>query len=143
MTNCDGTLGGFDSRLFNVPKKNIEKAIDTLHQKNTELWIPEKWEEYNTWKQRGYDFLYSRIFYFKSEPEEMYYVTFVSDGNENQERNGPTILAIRSVFTKKHNNWLLIDDFEITEKERIEKRFEVEIVLKLEKYSKTKALRIN
>ena len=85
----------------------------------------------------------SRIFYFKSEPEEMYYVTFVSDGNENQERNGPTILAIRSVFTKKHNNWLLIDDFEITEKERIEKRFEVEIVSKLEKYSKTKALRIN
>ena len=138
FSNC-GTLGGFDSRNFATPKKNIEKAIDTLFVKNPELVIPEKWKEYDTWKKRGFGFLDTRIFYFQSEPEEMYYVSFVSDGNEKQDKNGPTILAVRSVFTKRHNDWLKEEDFGDDEKERIKKRFDIEIIRKLEKYSGIKA----
>ncbi|WPO77077.1 hypothetical protein [Flavobacterium sp. KACC 22761] len=143
LISCDGTLGGFDSRNFATPKKNIEKAIDTLFNKNAELEIPEKWKEYDNWKKRGYDFLDTRIFYFQSEPEEMYYVSFVTDGNEKQDENGPTILAIRSIFTKRHNKWLKEEDFSVDEKERIENRFDAEIISKLEKYSGIKAIREN
>lgn len=143
IISCDGTLGGFDSRNFVTPKQNIEKAIDTLFAKNPELKIPEKWKEYDNWKKSGYDFLDTRIFYFQSEPEEMYYVSFVEDGNEKQNENGPTILAIRYIFTKRHNKWLKEEDFEIGEKERIEKRFDTEVVSKLEKYTGVKATREN
>jgi len=138
--NC-GTLGGFDSRNFTTPKKNIEKAIDTLFAKNPELVIPEKWKSNDDWKKRGFGFLDTRIFYFQSEPEEMYYVSFVSDGNEKQDENGPTILAVRSVFTKRHNKWLKEEDFDDNAKERIENRFDTEIISKLEKYSGLKATR--
>ena len=142
LSNC-GTLGGFDSRNFATPKKNIEKAIDTLFIKNPELEIPEKWKEYDTWEKRGFGSLDTRIFYFQSEPEEMYYISFVGDGNEKQDENGPTILAIRSIFTKRHNKWLKEEDFGDDEKERIEKRFDTEIISKLEKYSGIKATRHN
>ena len=141
LISCDGTLGGFDSRYFETPKKNIEKAIETLFVKNSELEIPEKWKDNDNWKKRGFGFLDTRIFYFNSEPEEMYYVSFVENGNGKQNENGPTILAIRSVFTKRHNQWLKEEDFDEIEKQRIENRFDTEIIGKLEKYSGLKASR--
>lgn len=141
LISCDGTLGGFDNRIFSTPKKNIEKAIDTLFVNNAELEIPEKWKEYDTWEKRGFGSLDTRIFYFQSEPEEMYYVSFVGDGNEKQDENGPTILAIRSIFTKRHNKWLKEEDCDDNLKERIENRFDTEIISKLEKYSGIKAIR--
>ncbi|MDR7211676.1 hypothetical protein J2W48_003633 [Flavobacterium piscis] len=141
LISCDGTLGGFDNRNFETPKQNIEKAIETLLVKNPELEIPEKWNDNDNWKKRGFGFLDTRIFYFQSEPEEMYYVSFVEDGNEKQNKNGPTILAIRSVFTKRHNQWLKEEDFDYNTKERIENRFDTEIISKLEKYSGLKATR--
>ncbi|AWV97142.1 hypothetical protein [Arcticibacterium luteifluviistationis] len=143
MISCDGTLGGFESRSFNTPKQNIKRAIDTLFATNNELKIPEKWNEHDDWEDRGFGFLDTRIFYFQSEPEEMYYVSFVENGNEKQDENGPTILAIRSIFTKRHNNWLKEEDFDDMEKERIETRFDTEIISKLENYSGVKAVRKN
>lgn len=140
---CDGTLGGFDNRNFVTPKQNIEKALDTLFSKNIKLTIPEKWEEYDNWKKIGYDFLDTRIFYFQSKPEEMYYVSFVGNGKEKQDENGPTILAIRAVFNEKYKKWLKEEDFNNDEKERIEKRFDKEIINKLEKYSGVKATKQN
>ena len=71
----------------------------------------------------------------------MYYVSFVENGNGKQNENGPTILAIRSVFTKRHNQWLKEEDFDEIEKQRIENRFDTEIIGKLEKYSGLKASR--
>ena len=136
-------MGGFDSRNFVTPKQNIEKAIDTLFVKKPEFKIPEKWKEYDTWKKRGFSSLDTRIFYFQSEPEEMYYVSFVEDGNEKQDENGPTILAIRSIFTKRHNKWLKEEDFGVDEKDRIKKRFDREIISKLEKDSGVKSTRQN
>ena len=139
LISCDGTLGGFDNRNFETPKQNIEKAIETLFVKNPKFEIPEKWKVNDNWKKRGFGFLDTRIFYFQSEPEEMYYVSFVENGKEKQNENGPTILAIRSIFSKRHNQWLNEEDFENDEKERIEKRFDMEIISKLEKYSGIKA----
>ena len=138
IISCDGTLGGFDNRSFATPKQNIEKAIDTLFAKNPEFKIPEKWKEYDNWKKSGYDFLDTRIFYFQSEPEEMYYVSFVENGNKKQDENGPTILAIRSVF---RHRWLNEEDYGDKEKQRIENRFDKEVISKLEKYSGVKPTR--
>src|SRR5258708_33537125 len=79
LTSC-GTLGGIgDTINFPTSKKKLEIAMDSLYIIHPEYKIPREWETYNSWHQRGYDFLESRIFYFKSFPEEMYYMTFIGD----------------------------------------------------------------
>ena len=142
MISCDGTLGSFNGRKFTTPKKNIEKAIDTLFAKNPEYKIPENWKIYDNWKKAGYDFLDTRIFYLQSEPKEMYYVSFIGNGNEKQNENGPTILAIRAVNFGNYS-WSNYEEFTKKERERIEQRFDNEIISKIEKYSGVKATRKN
>ena len=78
LTSC-GTLGGFDTIEFPTSKQRLVWAIENLYTQNPEFVIPDNLKHLDDWKKRGYGFLDSRIFYFKSSPEEMYYVTFVGD----------------------------------------------------------------
>jgi hypothetical protein len=141
MIGC-GTLGdGFGEWNFSVSRKKLEIAIDSLYKIHPEYSIPQKWEKQNDWSERGYDFLESRIFYFKSSPEEMYYVTFIGDSATLANPSNVNI-GIRSVFKENtHKQWLLSDDLNSPEKERIENRFDSEIIPKLEEYTKTKVSR--
>lgn len=125
-----GTLGSFNSRKFHFGKDDIISALDSLE----EYKIPDKWIEKDNWSKRGYDFLESRIFYLQNEPEEMYYVTY--RGNSKV-----MVMSIRAVFDKNHVRWLLEEDFFNAEKERIESRFDKEIIAKLEKITNSKAER--
>lgn len=127
-----GTLGGFDSRKFETDKKTLAIGIDSLYKQHPEYVIPDKWKDFDNWSERGYDFLDGRILYFTSSPEEMYYLTILA-GND-------TRIAIRAVHTGS-GRWLLEDDFSLTEKERIEKRFDFEIISQLEKLTKSKSVR--
>lgn len=137
LISCDGTLGSFNIISFPVSKKKIEIAIDSLYSNNPEYKIPSKWEEHNNWSKRGYDFLESRIFYFKEKPEEMYYVTFV--GEEETLKDTTHIdIAIGSVFVGSKRNWFE-EDFSKEEENRIQTRFKKEIISKLEKYTNSKA----
>ncbi len=135
-----GTLGGFDNGTFPVTKRKLEIAIDSLYALHPEYEISTQWEKYNDWSARGYDFLESRIFYFKSPPEEMYYVTFVGDTAKISKTTDARI-AIRSVFKGNTKRWVLEKEVDSKERERIEKRFDDEIISKLEQYTQTKAER--
>ncbi len=138
LISCDGTLGGFNIVSFPVSKKRIEIAIDSLYSKNPEYKIPAKWEEQNNWSKRGYDFLESRIFYFKEKPEEMYYISFI--GEEETFKDTTHIdIAIRSVFVGRKMDWLKQEDFSKEEESRIQTRFKTEIISKLEKYTNSNA----
>jgi hypothetical protein len=145
LTGCfygAGTLGGFDIRAFPTSKKNLVRAIDTLFAKHPEYIIPYKWESRDDWKARGYDFLDSRIFYFNSNPEEMYYVSFIGDANDSiQADTTITSISIRAVSSKETAGWTLEKETSSADKEEIEKRFDKEIISKLEKYTRTKATR--
>jgi hypothetical protein len=138
LISCDGTLGGFNIISFPVSKKKIEIAIDSLYSKNPEYKIPSKWEKHNNWSKRGYDFLESRIFYFKEEPEEMYYISFIGDEEIFKDTTHIDI-AIRSVFAGRKMDWLKQEDFSKEEESRIQTRFKKEIISKLEKYTNSKA----
>ena len=127
-----GRLGGFGPIKFRTDKKILRTGIDSLYKLHPEYNIPEKWEDFDSWSERGYDFLEGHILYFSSSPEEMYYVTIL-EGDE-------TRIAIRAVNTGSPR-WLLEEDFSSTEKERIEKRFDFEIISKLEKLTKSKSVR--
>jgi hypothetical protein len=100
---------------------------------------PDKWKKEDDWKERGYDFLDSRIFYFKSEPEEMYYVSFYGDANDaHQADTTNTGISIRAVDNGANYIWTKESDISSSEERRIKKRFQSEIISKLEKFTNTK-----
>ena len=136
LINCDGTLGGFDTISFPTSKKKIEIAIDSLYFNYPEYKIPDKWKEENDWSKRGFNFLNSRIFYFKENPEEMYY-TSIRVGNDSLTHID---IAIRSVFMGSKRKWLKQEDFTKEEENRIQTRFKTEIISKLEKYTNSKSI---
>lgn len=139
LISCDGTLGGFNTRIFPVSKEKLVIAIDSLYKENPKLYIPEKWKENDSWKKRGYGFLDTRIFYLKNDPEEMYYISFIGDSNDSiQTNNNSTSIAIRAVYTNRFRKWFYEEEFDENEKERIENRFDKEIISKLEKYTGVK-----
>ncbi|MGF7073846.1 hypothetical protein [Mucilaginibacter sp. 3215] len=135
-----GTIGGIGKEVdFPVSKQNLEKAIDSLYAKHPEYKIPGKWKAFDGWSKAGYDFLESKIFYFKSPPEEMYYVTFIGDSAmlANPRKVG---IGLRAIYNgDAHGKWLLESELNSEEKERINTRFANEIITKLELYTKTKA----
>ncbi len=139
MTIClgCGTLGGFKPWTFTTSKRNLVNAIDTLFNKNPQYKIPAKWKSLDDWKERGYDFLDSRIFYFKSTPEEMYSGTFLGNlNNSAQVDTNTTTICIRAV-DNGNRHWTLENETSSSEKKRIENRFQVEVISKLEEYTKT------
>lgn len=135
ISGCDigaGTLGGFDPIKFETDKKTLRMGIDSLYQLHPEYVIPDKWKDFDSWSEGGFDFLEGHILYFSSSPEEMYYVTILA-GEE-------TRIAVRAVNTG-NNYWPKEEDFSLAEKARIEKRFDFEIISKLEKLTKSKSVR--
>src|SRR5438046_488962 len=93
-----GTLGGFDEVYFSTSKQNVVNAIDTLYSRHPQYKIPDNWKSFDSWKERGFGFLDSRIFYFNSKPEEMYYVTFLGNAKDTiQLQNGIVGMAIRAI----------------------------------------------
>ncbi len=137
-TNCDGTLGGFNTISLPTSKKKLETAFDSLYSNYSEYKIPSKWIEYDHWSKSGYDFLDSRLLYFNQSPEEMYYISFVGD-EETFKDTTHIDIAIRSVFIGRKRKWLKQEDFNKEEENRIQTRFKTEIISKLEKYTNSKA----
>ena len=136
-----GTLGGFDIRTFPTSKKVLVRSIDTLFARHPEYIIPEKWKNIDTGFAIGYNFLDSRFFYFNATPEEMYYVSFIGDANGSiQKDTTATRISIRAV-NDGTSGWKLEKKFNSSERERIEKRFDKEIIYKIEEYTKCVAIR--
>ncbi len=87
---------------------------------------------------KNHSFLRTVIFYFDDLPNEMYYVSFVDAGtgdNPNYSR-----LSIRGV-ENGNGLWKEFEEFNIDEQKRIAKRFDVEIVKRLEHILGTISLR--
>ncbi len=134
-----GMLGGFDRRTFPSSKRDLAKSIDKLYRKYPEYVIPDKWKKYDDWKERGFGFLDTRIFYFKDAPEEMYYVSFYGDSVEQHSLYKISI-AIRAVCSGTAY-WKLEKEYKRKERERIEQRFDKEIISKLEQDMEVQAYR--
>jgi hypothetical protein len=114
-----------------VGKKQLNDAIDTFYRQNPEYTIPEKWEQFNSWHGRGYDFLEDKIFYFKDPPEEMYYVTIYGD-SAMQANPDQIQIAVRAVCNGALH-WNKKSDFKAAEVKRVQDRFHNEVITKLDK----------
>jgi hypothetical protein len=134
-----GTLGGIGPTFyFPTSKLKLDKSFSKLYNEHPYYIIPANLKKYDTWSERGYDFLEGRILYFKSPPEEIYYLTYIGDPTDLID-TARIAIAIRAVFfPNKPTKWLLGDDLSLEEKDRITRRFKDGIISKLEKYTNTK-----
>jgi hypothetical protein len=130
LQSC-GTLGGFETVTLTTSKQKLEKGIDSLYLAYPDYRIPSKWKSKDDWSARGYDFLESRLFYFKNKPEELYYVSFVGDSQILADTTQVSI-SVRAV-TNESSGWQLEKDISSGEHDRIELRFRKEIIEKLER----------
>lgn len=135
LTQCNigaGTLGSFDDRRFAVTKSDFLTAFDSL----TEKQIPDKWRETAVSIEQTYAFLADDVtcLYLNDTPEEMYFVSY--KGNSKF-----TIISVRSVF--RHGRWSVQGNLDDEEIDRIETRFDNEIIKKIENKTRTKAERID
>lgn len=124
-----GTLGSFERRQFKVKKTDFIIVFDTLNERQ----IPEKWKETAMSIENTYAFIKENTcLYMKGYPEEMYFVSY--NGNSKF-----TVISVRSVY--KGGRWLAREKFDDREVERIENRFDEEIVKTIEEATGTKAQR--
>ena len=132
-------LGRWPERTFPISKKKLTVAISQLYDQNVEYKVPSKWIEEDSSEIKSYFYLPSTTFYFKENPEEMYFVTFIGDDKMLVD-SSKTIIAIRSV-NYGGGKWFRYDDESPAEQVRIEKRFDKEIISKLELFTGTDALK--
>jgi hypothetical protein len=141
LYRCDSSdtlLGGWPDRTFPISRKKLTSAINQLYDKNVEYKVPGKWMEEDSSIIKSNFYLLSTTFYFKENPEEMYFVSFIGDDSMLAD-SSKTIISIRSV--NNGEKWLRYVDENPAERVRIEKRFDKEIISKLELYSGTNSLK--
>ena len=135
----DGALGGWDIIEFKTSEAKLKQAIDSLYKLEPSYKTKGNWKyESNEWLKDHY-YLNTVIFYFNSPPEEMYYVTYVDNGNGDNPNFSR--LAIRAVQISS-NSWKRYQDVSKNEKLRIEKRFHKYIVKRLEMLTKVESSKI-
>ena len=135
LSQCNigaGTLGSFDDRRFSLQKSDFLTVFDSL----TEKQIPDKWKDTAASIENTYDFLANDVtcLYLKDNPEEMYFVSY--QGNSKF-----TVISVRSVF--RNGRWAVKGDLDDEEIDRIETRFDKEIINKIEGRTRTKAERVD
>jgi len=141
LCSCDfeeNALGEWPERTFPISRKKLTAAINHLNDQNVEYKVPGKWIEEDSSEIKSYFFLISTTFYLSDNPEEMYFVTLIGDSTMLAD-SSKTIIAIRSVYND--GAWLRYSDERPAEQVRIEKRFDKEIISKLELYSGADALK--
>lgn len=131
-----GSLGGWASITFPVPKDKLKLAIDSLRNTNPENEIPEKWRyDSEYWERDAGGVKEPEVLYIKKQPEEMYFFSYIPM-EDNQSKTSTTI-ALRSVF--RNGTWHRKAVLDTTEQRRISRRFYEEIIAKLELITNTKS----
>lgn len=133
--NVSGQVG--DTFQFRKDKQDLEAAIDTLLAKNPEYKTPANWAAGSHLPLSTSPYLENKTFYFQAGPQEVYCVTLIDDSamSRDSARAGLAIRAINNGGDK----WLLEGDMDFKEQKRVQKRFEKEIISRLEDYTNTKA----
>jgi len=141
LTACN-TLGQVgDSIRFNTSTLKLDNAIDSLYKNYPEYKMPASWEKYKNSiiKASPSPYTEDKFFYFKSSPEEVYYVVLVNDSLMTDD-SARTRLAIRAV-NRGSDKWILESGLDNDAEEAVIKRFDDEIVTKLRTYTKSKVMK--
>ncbi len=135
-----GTLGGGYLYKYDCTRGELQNCLENIKIKNSAYNVPKNWEDFNDWSAGGFDFL-NGITYFLNESQyqkkEMYYVTLVQNDYYDTVYTKPSLVALRSVFNVVDGKprWLHLHDLNKTNKDRVELRFQQEILSKIKSAS--------
>jgi len=143
-----GTLSTFQQWTLPVSKEMLDREVADLYKTNPEYLIPEKWKYLDTWADSGFGSLNGKIFYFKENPEEMYYISYFEENPDfdTQKDSKNATISVRAVNNGSiDRKWRTVDDYKgnSMEEKRINNRFHEEIILKLEKRMGVKSKKQN
>lgn len=129
FTSC-GTTGHIVFYDFSASKYDVQNAIVKVLSQYPQYEVPSKWSNVD----KG-DYFERMYIYFKNPPEELYRIGFTGDSS-TWKSESTSRLGIVSHFDGEV--WRNERDLSNKEKERIQNRFESEILSKLLfKYNKT------
>lgn len=139
LYGCDtmGQIG--DTVSFRTSTDTLERAIDTLFAQHPEYKVPAQWEQYKNLKVRPADYVENKYFYLKSDTPEMYYVVLINNLKMRGD-SSHTGLAIRAV-NRGSDKWIREPDLDYKDEKRIARRFDTEIISKLQEYTGAKVRR--
>ena len=119
LASC-GTTGHLVFYNFNADKYDVEKEILKVINKDSTYTVPQKWIEHT----KG-DYFERLYVYFKKNPEELYQIGFTGDSSD-WKHSSTSRLGLISVYQGKQFQYE--DELSYKDIERIEKRFEAEIL---------------
>lgn len=129
LYSCGGTTGHIEFYNFNATKYEVENALLQVINNDTTYKVPKKWRSHTK------DDYFERIYiYFSNRPNELYQIGF-TDSNEWQ-KSATCRLGLISIY--QGEQFMYEDDLNWKEQERIQKRFEEEILTKI-KYTYIKS----
>ena len=129
FSSCAGTTGHLKFYDFDITKYEVEKALLQVINEDSTYRVPAKWKSHT--KGDSFERIY---FYFPHGPEELYQIGFTGDNNEWQ-KSSTSRLGLISIYQGKQ--FMYEDELSWKEQDRIQKRFEEEILSKI-KYSYNK-----
>jgi hypothetical protein len=130
-----GSFSGWNTIVFPISTKQLDMAIDSLFKSYPTYNIPGKWVSYSqSWRKQGYIRMKVYNFYFKEAPDEMYYVSLVAPGLTDHPQYAR--IAVRGIQTED-GSWKENKEINLEERKKVEKRFAVEILSKLEHFTRT------
>ena len=120
-----GTTGHLKFYNFNNCKDSVKKDLLSVINYNSLYVAPTHWNNY----EQGIDTIRDIYVYFQSIPKEIYQLGFKGDTTEWRINKKSCTLALVGTFNGKI--WRFEKDMKSKEIERIEKRFEMEILSKM------------
>lgn len=133
--NNVGSFSGGNVYKFNCKHSELLNCINQIYIQNPQYKTPIKWGKYDNWNKRGYSFMNGTVFYFqkdsKNDIEDLYYIAPI--GNMDTINLIPSHLAIRAVLSMDDNvyQWKYLNELSNSELERVEDRFQKEIIAKI------------
>jgi hypothetical protein len=123
-------MGGGEVYKFDCSRGELFSGLQSFYVNNPVYQIPSKWEQIDFTKQPYYKEFKGISLYFKAtstEPEEMYFVTLVSNSFSDTTYTNPSYAAVRIVTDAQ------MKSIEITKEEakRTDRRFKENVLDKL------------
>jgi hypothetical protein len=132
ITSCIASgLGSGKVFTLECTRGEAAKCLKNFRKEHPEFEIPDSLKKYDRWEQDGYSFLQGQVIYFSQKKIEMYYVSLIKNKLTDTTSTQPSYISVRYFFDFKKMLWERASHLEKSELKRIDKRFEKEVLLKL------------
>jgi|GEM_PF-5138094 len=126
-----GGMGGGEVYRLDCSRQELYSGLKSYYAANPLYHVPAKWINNDYTKQNYYKDFEGVSFYFtatETEPEEMYFITLVSNDLSDTTYTKPSYVAVRIVTDSKKHSKKEDDEYEKAERKRTDRRFKENIL---------------